>query len=152
MSQDGSERSPLSAADDNIVRADLLKPIKILRENAKLLNDRVEALRRVDTSSKTGMKRQEAIKQIVPKWFDRNHVAQVKEDKPQRKQKASKVESRKKRRAQKANENRKDEKSTTKKANSIDSASNEKLNGEHKEQSKKKLMRRRKSPKNSESH
>ena len=89
LNHDGTLPS-LPAADDRMIIADILKPIKNLRENAKLLNDRIDALRRVDPSSNTGMKRQEAIKNIVPKWFDRNRV---KEDEPelQPKPKADKV-------------------------------------------------------------
>ena len=32
-------------ADDNKVRADLLKPIKLLKDNAKKLNERIDTLR-----------------------------------------------------------------------------------------------------------
>ena len=70
----GGNPSSMPVADDSKIIADLMKPIKTLRENAKLLNDRIEAMRRVDASTNTGTKRQEAIKNIVPKWFDRNSV------------------------------------------------------------------------------
>lgn len=91
FNRSGGNLPSLSAADDSKVIADLLKPIKTLRENAKLLNNRLEALRRVDTSAKTGAKRQEAIKNIAPKWFDRNSVVRVQETKSQPRPKADKV-------------------------------------------------------------
>jgi hypothetical protein len=64
-----------SIADENKVRADMLKPIKLLKENAKKLNDRVESLRGLEsggTHQKSAQKRRDAIHDIVPIWFDRN--------------------------------------------------------------------------------
>ena len=68
----------VSIADDNKARVEILKPMKLLKQNAKKLNDRVESLRGYastgDGSShlKTSEKRRDAIKNIVPIWFDRN--------------------------------------------------------------------------------
>mmetsp|Transcript_25134 Transcript_25134/g.48080 ORF Transcript_25134/g.48080 Transcript_25134/m.48080 type:complete len:674 (+) Transcript_25134:382-2403(+) len=91
LSQDGDAAFPpvMSAADDQHVRDELWKPIKSLRSNAKLLNDRIETLRRADTKKKTGTKRREAIKRIVPKWFDRNLAPPVDKTMPQRKKKSN---------------------------------------------------------------
>mmetsp|Transcript_19848 Transcript_19848/g.42703 ORF Transcript_19848/g.42703 Transcript_19848/m.42703 type:complete len:688 (+) Transcript_19848:88-2151(+) len=80
-------------ADDNKVRADLLKPIKLLKDNAKKLNERIDTLRggsagNGGTKHKSEEKRLEAVKNIVPKWFDRNkHVR--KEPKQQKPTKAT---------------------------------------------------------------
>lgn len=65
----------VSLADDNKARTEMLKPIKVLKENAKRLNDRVESLRGYDsrgTNQKSAEKRRGAIHDIVPIWFDRN--------------------------------------------------------------------------------
>lgn len=67
-----SKTAFLSVADDPKIRKEILKPVKALKENEKLLRDSIEALRRPDV--KTGKKRMEAIKRIVPQWFDRNKV------------------------------------------------------------------------------
>lgn len=73
-----SQSSYLSTADNNEARADMMKPIKLLTENAKKLNHRVESLRTFDEAAagdihqKTAEKRRDAIRNIVPIWFDRN--------------------------------------------------------------------------------
>lgn len=87
LSQDGGNLPSVPAADDNKVRSDIMRPIKILRKNAKLLNDRIEILRRGDTTSNAALKRQLAIKNIVPKWFDRNLAVPVHEKKSHHKSK-----------------------------------------------------------------
>ncbi len=92
FNHNGGNLPSMPAADDSKIIADILKPIQTLRESAKLLNDRIDALRRVDASSKTGMKRQEAIHDIVPKWYDRNSVDKIVDEiKPQPKPKADKA-------------------------------------------------------------
>eukprot|EP00581_Thalassiosira_minuscula_P004301 CAMPEP_0183747204 /NCGR_PEP_ID=MMETSP0737-20130205/67146_1 /TAXON_ID=385413 /ORGANISM="Thalassiosira miniscula, Strain CCMP1093" /LENGTH=630 /DNA_ID=CAMNT_0025982913 /DNA_START=211 /DNA_END=2099 /DNA_ORIENTATION=- len=96
LSQDGDVLNYVPAADDNSVRSEILKPIKALRRNAKLLNERMDILRTVDTASKTGMKRQEAMQRIVPKWFDRNKAANPDKAKSQRRQQANKAQKQKK--------------------------------------------------------
>ena len=74
----GKSTGSFSIADDNKARADILKPMKLLKENAKKLNDRVELLRGYSSAGdggshlKTAEKRRDAIKNIVPIWFDRN--------------------------------------------------------------------------------
>lgn len=71
----GKSTTPASVADDNKARSDMLKPIKLLKENAKKLNDRVESLRGYGsggTHEKSAEKRRDAIHDIVPVWFDRN--------------------------------------------------------------------------------
>lgn len=70
--QYGSKSPFLSIADDNKVRNEILKPLKTLKENERLLRDTIEALRK--PKIKSGEKRREAIKRIVPQWFDRNSV------------------------------------------------------------------------------
>jgi hypothetical protein len=78
----------VSIADDNKARVDLLKPLKLLKDNAKKLNDRVEYLRghdllsKADTHPKSAVKRRDAIKNIAPIWFDRNKVAVKSKNKP----------------------------------------------------------------------
>src|SRR5210317_2219830 len=67
-----SKSAFLSVADDPKIRKEILKPVKALKENEKLLRNSIEALRKPDV--KTGQKRMEAIKRIVPQWFDRNKV------------------------------------------------------------------------------
>ena len=71
------ESTTISIADDNKARVDILKPIKMLKENTKKLNNRLDLLRgynsdRNGTNRKTAEKRRDAIKNIVPVWFDRN--------------------------------------------------------------------------------
>jgi len=78
----------VSIADDKKVISDIMKPIKTLKRNAKLLNDQIDTLRNVDTTS--GKKRQDMIKKIVPKWFDRNKIVEKKK-KVEQKSKSSKV-------------------------------------------------------------
>jgi len=132
LSQDGDKMPPVPAADDNSVRAELWKPIKSLRDNAKLLNARIETLRRVDTTSKTGIKRQEAIKRIVPKWFDRNQAAELDKPKPQRKQKANQPSSKAKN-DQKVTEKKMNENTTSnKRAGPIDRVGNKQSKGKKK--------------------
>ncbi|KAL3808071.1 hypothetical protein ACHAXA_006624 [Cyclostephanos tholiformis] len=88
LSQDGG-----NVVDDNKVRSDILKPIKILRHNAKLLNDRIEILRRGDTPNNADSKRQLILKKIVPKWFDRNRPVLGHEKKSQHIVKGHKMKS-----------------------------------------------------------
>jgi hypothetical protein len=76
LSQDGG-----NAADDNRVRSEILKPIKLLTKNAKLLNDRIEILRRGYTHNNSVSTRQLVLKKIVPRWFDRNLLVPVHETK-----------------------------------------------------------------------
>lgn len=155
LSKDGDSLPSVPAADDNNVRKVILKPIKILKENAKLLNDRIDTLRRVDSASgsKTGIQRQEAIKQIVPKWFDRNRVtAQINNEtnKLQKKQKKTS----KKERGRKGTEKKKndDENDVTEKekAKSIDpgGGGHEKLRRRRKEKSGKEPHSPKKAEKN----
>ena len=127
LSRDGGKTLPMPAADDKKVRADILKPIKTLKDNAKRLNESIEALR--DTKSKTGIKRQEAIKRIVPKWYDRNRAAELDEPKPEGKQKANRTLSRAK---------------TNKRADSTDRVAAHKKEEHYSE--KKPLIRKRKKP------
>ncbi|KAL7549744.1 hypothetical protein ACHAWF_013010 [Thalassiosira exigua] len=70
-----SRDAPPLAVVDNNVEARIMKPIKILKKNAELLNDHIETLRRAGTETNGGSKREEAIKRIVPKWFEKNHAA-----------------------------------------------------------------------------
>ncbi|KAL7535982.1 hypothetical protein ACHAXR_006846 [Thalassiosira sp. AJA248-18] len=149
LSQDGDTSSLVPAADDNDIRAGIFKSTNIVTDNAKLLNDRIETLRRVDTNSKTGIKRQEAIKRIVPKWFDRNLNSQVDKPKPQRKQKSTRTQSNQKR-AQKAVERKKSENITAKnRADSVDPVGNVEAKGKSNKHSAKGLLN--KSQKKSES-
>ena len=72
------ESATLSIADDNKARVNIMKPIKLLKENTKKLNDRLEQLRGYNSvdgdrvHQKSAEKRRDAIKNIVPVWFDRN--------------------------------------------------------------------------------
>jgi hypothetical protein len=88
LSQDGG-----NAVDDNKVRSDILKPIKILTKNAKLLNDRIEILRRGNTPTNSVSTRQLVLKKIVPKWFDRNLPVLLYEKKSVHNAKEKKVKS-----------------------------------------------------------
>lgn len=124
-SQDGSPDSlhnnfMVPTADDTKIRTEIFKPINTLKNNARLLNERIDALR---TSGKTGMKRQELIKKIVPKWYDRNKnhddTSANKKIKdiniiPKQKSKSKKVTNNKQERGRKATETEKlkDEKDT----------------------------------------
>ncbi|KAL7518174.1 hypothetical protein ACHAWX_003026 [Stephanocyclus meneghinianus] len=82
----GTYQTTVSIADDNKARADLLKPLQLLKQNAKKLDDRLESLRNADsataglTQQKSGLKRRDAIKNIVPIWFNRN--GRIDEEKP----------------------------------------------------------------------
>lgn len=89
-------------ADEKKLRDEIFKPIKVIKENAKLLNDRIDELHSPKT--KMGTKRQELIKQIVPKWFDRNHIDETKKKNSKQQSKTNKVPHNKKKseRARKA--------------------------------------------------
>lgn len=93
FSQDGNSLPSMSIADDVRVRSEILKPLKILRKNAKLLNDRIDNLRREDVTSKSDLTRQMVMKKIVPKWFNRNVAAQVHDNKAQNIAQGGNVES-----------------------------------------------------------
>ena len=79
LSSDGSQSTTrynsksafLSVADDSKLKQEILKPMKALKENERLLRDSTDALRKPNV--KTGEKRREAIRNIVPQWFDRNN-------------------------------------------------------------------------------
>lgn len=73
--QYGSKSAILSVADDSKLKKEILKPIKALKENERLLRESVDALRKPNV--KTGKKRREAIRKIVPQWFDRNDEIKV---------------------------------------------------------------------------
>ena len=77
--QYNSKSTFLSVADDSKLKKEILKPIKELKENERLLRDSIEALRKPNV--KTGEKRREAIRKIVPQWSSRNGEVKVaKED------------------------------------------------------------------------
>jgi len=65
-----SKSAFLSVADDGKLKKEILKPIKALKENERLLRDSIDELRKPNV--KTGEKRREAIRKIVPQWFNRN--------------------------------------------------------------------------------
>lgn len=104
----------MSSSADVTAQTDILKQVSVVKENAKLLNDKLDMLRKVDT--KTGQKRQGAIKRIAPIWFDRNSVAKEKEEvKPEKKPKADKSQPQRKRKTKDdtvAGEGKKNEKAT----------------------------------------
>jgi len=88
LRQDGesstlSSSSLRSIADDNKVRSEIFKPIKIMKKNAKLLNDRIDILRQQGDGKTTNKvndhltPRQMIMKKIVPKWFARNEAAAI---------------------------------------------------------------------------
>ena len=116
LSQDGGNLPSVPAADDNKIRSDILKPIKILRKNAKLLNNRIEILRRGDKTNNADLKRLLAIKKIVPKWFDRNLAVPVHEKKSQHNAKGGKVQP-KQEKDPKSTENIKEENASPAKGN-----------------------------------
>ena len=78
-----SSSSLRSIADDNKVRSEIFKPIKIMKKNAKLLNDRIDILRQQGDGKTTNKvndhltPRQMIMKKIVPKWFARNEAAAI---------------------------------------------------------------------------
>ena len=67
----------LSVADDSKIKKEIMKPIKELKENERLLRVSIDALR--SPNLKTGEKRREAIRKIVPQWSSRNGEVKVKE-------------------------------------------------------------------------
>jgi len=117
----------VSIADDKKVISDIMKPIKTLKRNAKLLNDQIDTLRNVDTTS--GKKRQDMIKKIVPKWFDRNKIVEKKKKNVEQKSKSSKVtnNNNKHDRARKATEKQKNIGDTTKHKKATNDIENEQL-------------------------
>ena len=60
------------AAEKIKTRADIMKPIKSIRQSAKHLDEERERLRKFDPKRSIGVKRRDAIEGIVPKWFKRN--------------------------------------------------------------------------------
>mmetsp|Transcript_4273 Transcript_4273/g.7407 ORF Transcript_4273/g.7407 Transcript_4273/m.7407 type:complete len:646 (-) Transcript_4273:1058-2995(-) len=82
LSSDGSQSTQynskstfLSVADDSKLKKEILKPLKELKENERLLRDSIDALRKPNV--KTGEKRREAIRKIVPQWSSRNGEVKV---------------------------------------------------------------------------
>jgi len=108
--QYNSNSAFLSVADDSKLKKEILKPLKELKENERLLRDSIDALRKPNV--KTGAKRREAIGKIVPQWYSRNDEVHVTK-------KESIIERVTNNVVQSSNEKPK-ENSTTKESNSID--------------------------------
>jgi uncharacterized protein YdaU (DUF1376 family) len=101
----GKYQSTVSIADDTKVREDILKPLKLLKENAKKLNDRVESLAGIGSAgagSKTAQRRRDAIKNIVPIWFNRNGSNEGQKSKEKQKQATVEKQAKKDQKSKKA--------------------------------------------------